>query len=197
MRVVGSAVLIFCLTTPIVCGQTKPPWEWTEDERIAARTNPALAVIRLESAAGAYRIKSGSPLHDVIDGKRDAALFLPIELFETMVRHGFPDDGWREAFAREITAAGLPDDFWPQLERLADRYIADRREDRERRQLPDAASHEAVLCRDRATALAAARAAFGPALDRFLYMSVAPSRKDFVQEISDVSRLKAMAQGCQ
>lgn len=190
LRIAASAILLWSLLiATAAAGQTKPAWEWTDDERIAARTNPTLAAIRVGSAS--QGAPTGLQPADVIDGKRDSALFLPVELFESVVRHGFLDDGFREAFAHQIAASGLPADFWPRLERIADRYIDDLRDASER-----SAALQPTLCGDRAAALAAARAELGPALDRFMYAYVAPSRKDILGDLPDASRLTAMSQGC-
>lgn len=56
-----------------------PPWAWSDEERIAARTNPVLARVRAEAAQPSLRGQHVKPLSadarartvDVIDGTRE------------------------------------------------------------------------------------------------------------------------------
>jgi hypothetical protein len=199
----------------------KPAWEWTLEERIAARTDRALAAKRIQAAlaeqvadegqakvsAGKYRKEPS----DVIDGNRNPELFLPTELFESALTLGLVlPDNWQDVWAEGLGRSGLPSDFWQRLPVIADHYLKDLRHQQDllergkgtvadvrARYNRQIAGFTPTLCRERAEALAAARAAFGPALDRFLYETIAGGRSlTFFDELQDADRLRAEAGGC-
>lgn len=212
MKPVCLLILLFAASS------AKEPWKWTDEERIAARTDRAAAQSRVrvlqssgdvqsESAAAA----DGKHLTDVIDGHSNPELFLPTELFEAAVNLGVVlPDNWREPWASGTAAAGLPDDFWKRLPVVAEPFVNDlrrrqdlfelaREADRNERLKYDRqlAALAPTLCRDRAAALAAARKQFGEALDRFLYLTVASGKTlTYYDEEQDRGRLEEQARGC-
>ncbi len=209
--------------TDVLAGESAPrtptlraAWEWTTDERIALRSSPALASARIFTTSSAARLpttsstsaKPAARVVDVIDGRQHPELFLPTELFESVVKHGFLDEGWREAFAEDLRRAGLPTDFWSTLQPIAKDYIQDLRDERaltEARRNPVTqpqaiarlAALDATLCHHRASALSKARRLFGAALERFMYQYVAPSRTDYIDSLPTAAELHTREAGCQ
>lgn len=198
----------------------KAPWEWTLEERLTARCDPKLARARADryrewASKEELSIKSGrrpsdnSGIVDVIDGKQNPELFLPHELFESLIRKGFVGDTWRDFMAEEIPKAGLPEDFWERLEHIApalidvmlrmDQLLEGGRNatEAERNALNEAltALHQ-DLCRERADALARAQAEFGKPLDRLLYGYLARIKSSFSPSISNRESLAFAARGC-
>lgn len=184
-------------------------WQWTLEERIALRSDPKAA--RERSRTGAPRVAAtsaaGLPHADVISGKTDPHLFMPTELFESVVTGAFLAEGWREVYAHDIVQAGLPKDFLETLGVITGAYLPLLREQHRLRSSRLSAQERAVaiarlaalereLCPARQEALAAARARFGVALDRFLYGPVARSRTMYFDRISDAAALEAREKGC-
>jgi hypothetical protein len=188
----------------------KKPWEWTLDERIAERCSRSAAQARVERARAqglAPTIMNGShrewhKVADVIIGRQSPHLLMPTELFESIVRNGFVLTGWREAFAEHMVQSGLPSTFWEQLEPVSTTYIEDLREQLHIAQMEDKAaayalsqSMEPRLCADRADALTKARMLFGPALDRFMYLHVAPTKSIDIGDFENPAALMRREQG--
>jgi hypothetical protein len=188
------------------------PSQWRIEERLAKRSSPDLARRRVQAGKVAKHLGptiSGSYIRvvDVIDGAVNAELYLPHELFESVVRRGFIDPEWRAAY--DLQRSGLPTDFWEQLEQVAASYIDDLRIER---RLLEEARHADVIrkqrlesevvaiysetCSHRADALSRARAIFGDALDRFMYEVIAPEKITIYEEPHDLERLTFEARGC-
>jgi hypothetical protein len=206
-----------CTAVPVASGQTtkKQAWEWTNAERIAARTNPALMRQRVvahgpfkHSPHADPRTIWGEPA-DVLDGQRNPELFLPEELFQQMILHGYVGDLWRDAYAAPMQKAGLPVDIWETLEPAIPQFIDDlqRRDDLQQKRKTversawpkiqaEIAAGEPALCRHRSEALATARRLYGVALDRFLYDHIARSTGSTSTEPEDPRKLQAIAGGC-
>lgn len=200
--------------------KTKEAWEWTVEERIAARTDLIQVSRRLANAhtnrvqANAASSKSGAHVTgnrfaDVIDGKQNPELFLPTELFENFMTLGFIGDTWRDVYDPELEANGLPADLWERLAKIDAQFIDDLRYQNglltrgkgvtpaERGAInAQLAGFAATLCRDSADALAKARAEFGVAIDRFLYRVVARDRATFMEDPGDANLLRALEAGC-
>lgn len=191
----------------------RPAWQWTVEERIAARCSPEAARARVRGTDPGVAAMSVVGMHrahaDVISGKTHPELFLPTELFEDVVRGAFLQDGWREVYASDMAKAGLPRDFVASLERISSTYVPLLREQEQirshRSQLGPAERAVAIarlakldieICRTRHTTLLAARARFGIALDRFLYGPVARSRTMYFDELSDAVALTTREKGC-
>jgi hypothetical protein len=212
----GGTIGMTILNEPSATATTtagRPAWQWTVAERIAARCNPEAARVRVRGTspgASAMSVVGIQKTHaDVISGKTHPELFLPTELFEAVVRGAFLQDGWREVYATDIAKVGLPSDFLALLERISASYLPLLREQEQirshRSQLGPAeravaiarlATLDTEICSVRHTALLAARARFGVALDRFLYGPVARSRTMYFDELSDTASLTAREKGC-
>lgn len=198
----------------------KAAWEWSIDERLAARTDTVLAAQRVRAAQGSggigrnvssNGIPSSAEVLDVIDGKTTPALFLPTEVFERFLTLAFVvDDNWQSSWQRDVREAGLPSDFWTRLPVVADPYL---KELRWRYQMlqhgkryPDQRTNvdaqivglSPAICRDAVSALARTRAAFGTSFDRFMYSAVAKGMSKVVfGTAEDRDRLSREARGCQ
>lgn len=190
--------------------QSKAAWDWTVDERLAARFDPAK--IRERDEAYVAKYSAAHPElrseHDTahtglryrIDGTRNPELFLPHELFDHLLR-GVASEERMRSNVRWESAAGLrgagfdPDLFWPALESLSASYIPwiGKRGGLSR--------HDAYeRCHARYVALEAARQRFGATqFDRMLYTVVAP-QSQFVVGTSfpnPAEDLRREATGCQ
>ncbi len=203
---------------------SKEAWLWTDDERIAARLDPVK--IRERAAAHAARsfkrlgvsaslAGSGEHVSFRIDGAENPELFLPFELLGQLLRGvdrnapAIDRDVERAILAPKIKSFGYePGTFWAALGTVSKRYF----EVRDGTQ-PSASNHakpeaaqspsgpndaQITLCRERFTALAAARSYFGPEkFDRFLYQVVAPTLSSSSRFPDEVQGLRYMSGGCQ
>lgn len=208
----GGDIGMVILSQPGVAATSgRAPWDWTLEERLAARCNREAARLRANSAASDQAMTVGTRIShaDVISGRTHPELFLPAELFESVVRGAFLVEGWREVYGGDIAKAGLPGDFLTGLQEVSSRYVPLLREQQTiriaysrmaptERAVASArlATLEVELCREGHAALIAARGQFGPALDRFLYGAVAASRTMYLDEISDAAVLRARERGC-
>lgn len=132
-RVILILAVAAAATSGPYCGAApaqKQPWEWTDEERIAARVDPNKIRERI-AAADARNIKRAASNKgtvsvdavqradrgDQLDGGTHPELFLPIELLDAFLKiaYAFGNDevalSTREAAAREAVKAGLPADF--------------------------------------------------------------------------------------
>lgn len=182
---------------------SREPWEWTDDERIAARLDPAQMRERADAFArrernhpnDATESEESSP-RDVIDGSRNPELFLPYELFNWLMNGVVTEDPkardlWRLSLGSRLRGTGVDEaSFWQQLEQVVAGYTRVQSEQDQiaeegartsdvgkRRSLrKKQESFGLVLCRARHEALEAARAHFGrETFDRILYDGVAAS----------------------
>jgi hypothetical protein len=223
----GIAALAFALNAAVSPNdprQIKEPWQWSNEERIAARTDSNLASARVaafrknDSEPGRARALSSSaaepspPTVDIIDGNRNPELFLSTELFEHLMTLAFAvKDNWRGTWDEQARRRGLNRDFWSRLVSIAEPYVSELRwkyeileqgrigtpavREKSNRQI---VGLEPAICRDRFAALGAARAEFGPAFDQFLYEVVAAGlSKHVFGELPERSRLEKEARGCQ
>jgi hypothetical protein len=115
--------------------QSKAPWLWTDEERLAARFDAAAQTARVEAfmttrgeAPAAGRVKSTAVFQpsnrpaDIILGRDHPELLMPFEIFGIFVRaaYGREDDvaqSVRRDAQEKATALGLPTDFLATLER--------------------------------------------------------------------------------
>jgi hypothetical protein len=200
----------------------KPAWQFTDEERIALRTNAALARQRVAErrqrrtttsthAAGA----DGQQYADSFEGKTHPELFLPNEVFDEFVGLAFAGDARmreivRHGMAADVRNAGLPPDFWERLEAMIAIHVADFRAERDllssRSKVSGPARERVVkaleqkradVCRSRADALAAARSAFGrERFDRFLYDAVAINMFYLSDRLPTAEQLRRWEGGC-
>jgi hypothetical protein len=188
---------------------SRPPWEWTLEERIRDRSDPVKAAQRVAAAQIAT-----SSSNDTINGRRNPELFLPIELFQIFVSGAFTEDPTGRAVYRqgcvEASTVALPADFWARLETITGTYVftlnraralnreagAAQGNDRKRLQ-HQSATIQAKQCETLADNLESARQAFGqPFFDRFLYESVAPDSGIGLERPNTPSELMRIANGC-
>ena len=187
----------------------KPAWKWTLDERLAARFDPGAmaardAELQAEEEAARKRwsnllageeaqMTGPPPATETIDGSKTPELFLPVELFSTLLNRGFPPGEEREGphearsgIEARAAALGFGRDLWHGLDKVVAPYQR-LLYDVERRSPLFAASDSKSedpkrkevslrLCRARAQALEAAKAEFGEeTFLRLLYEAVAPN----------------------
>jgi hypothetical protein len=172
----------------------KPAWEWSDEERIRARFDPASIHERSAAHAATHPLSaqsvdnSRSASQYVIDGSRDPALFLPVELLDVLLQ-GLHSDAAFRAHARVALAQGIrrtgyqEDDFWNKLQRLSEPYRAllsqPNRFTIQYVKRPDGTIGSFPIdigrCVARSSLLQNARATFGAQkFDQFLYTAVAP-----------------------
>lgn len=203
METLRALILCLLLPTAAIAGESsqpsaKPAWRWSIEERLAARFNPALAKERAalaqpETAEPGDRPKTQGSSTYTIDGSRNPELFLPSELFESLLDGFDGDTAFRQASRQRLRDAILafgfePDAFWAEFGRATENYrslnarrmaqiermqTAPAQQRRELQREMDAEGRD--LCRTRSDAFAAARRRFGgEEFDRFLYTVVAP-----------------------
>src|SRR5581483_4025186 len=122
---------------------TKAPWEWTNQERLAARFDPsqigdrdaayATAHPQLRSSGGhrteANAVEGGKRgVVYTIDGTRNPELLLPTELFDALLSGLQPNATMatrqRAFYGRIIKKLGYDEaDFWSQLESASASYL--------------------------------------------------------------------------
>jgi hypothetical protein len=215
--------------------KTKAPEEWTVEERLAVRFDPGdisrrrqadreqLLKTRAElpeiAAAQASPPDAGDTSNSVV-GQRNPELFLPIELFDSLLKGAFPPQSLNQQESRDsyhsvmqgaLEAAGFnPGSFWRDLEGIAKVPIQADKEfyklaemlghakPSERATLVKRSEEIAVsMCGPRAAALAAAREHFGKAFERFLYRGVAPTMFQLLSPDPEwENQLRRREEGC-
>ena len=172
----------------------KAAWEWTDEERIK---------VRFDRTGVRER---------VIDGSRDPALFLPVELLDVLLE-GLSSDGSfrnaaRAALAKDILEMGYTEDvFWKKLDQISAPYLALLAKPRnvtvQRVKTPDGSVTSFPIDMDRCVArhnlLQSARTTFGAQkFKRFLYTAVAPEivRVVETQQEDPAQEILFIARGC-
>jgi hypothetical protein len=188
---------------------SKPAWVWPAAERLSqrfsleslrARADELLVKERafkkvFPAPAGkvwevaAESSASGSPIVDRVDGNETPELFLPSELFDSLLSMGFPPDGdfqnrTQEIIEKRAVALGFGRDIWRRLNKASAPYLKLQSEYERSAGMRQPATAETLAmgedelrwCRARSTALAAAKAEFGEeSFLRLLYQAVAPN----------------------
>lgn len=168
--------------------QQKRPWEWTTEDRLAARVDPVKIAERQNAdearyhSAGAQAQSTGRETTQKysIDGSRNPELLLPHELFQSLLTGFVPDDERRrrkrESLRPGIVASGFNEElFWAQLRSAVGEYIDNYAYPAQETVVSLTDRRGYGLCRVAYTALNNARQVFGPdRFDRFLYEVVAP-----------------------
>jgi hypothetical protein len=169
-------------------GRSKPAWEWSVEERLLERFDAANVLDRhfahqkmleqwgrRDSVVIASHNRSRSY---VIDGSRNPELFLPHELFDSLMTGLNPDPSMRSlqrGFYRDaIRLFGYDDEaFWTTLERISGPYLSYFYNSKfGATPIPDAA------CKARYEAMEEARHFFGrEQFERFLYTVMAPAKQ--------------------
>ena len=208
---IGTAALL------LVSATEKEVWQWTLEERIAHRTNPTLAQerVRRSKRVQTESAGDGGKLADYFDGKTHPELFLPHEVFDTLIVWTIASEprssqGARKVLAPDLKAHGLPPDFWERLQSITTIYVTDMKAlqdigaSTQRQNTPGRhraenalAVNQAELCRSGTEALAAARGQFGrEKFDRFLYDVIAVHMFHAANRLSDPEALRNAAGGC-
>ncbi|HEX6084653.1 MAG TPA: hypothetical protein VF266_09020 [Thermoanaerobaculia bacterium] len=210
--------LSLLLSIAALSAQTpKQPWALTLEERIALRTHPQLA---RERSRGGGRVtttarEGASPVVDAFDGKTHPELFLPHQVYRTLMEHAFiaPESSasvFRRGVAPDLSLYRLPPDFWERLRIVSADYIRDTGAINAMmvslRQVHGRARSDALnalalkqieSCRSRAEALAAARREFGSEpFDRFLYEVIAVNMFHVTEELPRAEDLRKAEGGC-
>jgi hypothetical protein len=210
---------------PALSPRNKPPWEWSVQERLAARFDAAAIQKRVDDMvdrprAGQARIANNAAAEqlrpaDYIDGRRHPELFLPTEIVTMFIRSAYAggDDetgeGFRIAAAENAAELGLPSEFLAVFEREAETLIALQTEESalrdqlsERKGDPgtirmELARLESEQCPLRAAVLQSLRKQYGTDADRFLYAALAPGMSRVIfSPIPDPQALRHAEQGC-
>ncbi|MGH2628033.1 MAG: hypothetical protein ACRDHY_15445 [Anaerolineales bacterium] len=172
----------------------KAPWEWTTEERLAARFDPEQIAARRAEAL-AKQDEPGpvpAPGFAVINGARNPELLLPWEIFQHLLAQGLnPLPPLQDEFRRraEALAPGgeLPANFWNRLRLAGGDFLAAAGTRRaliaELNRAPETAraaisakiaAAGTGYCEKRVRALERARKEFGRDwFDRFLYQAAA------------------------
>lgn len=198
----------------------KPAWQWTLEERLAARFDPEgmkRRAARESELAKKTAAQFGerfdiAPGQHSIDGKSEPEFFLPSELFDVLLSGAFHENALHQQEMRarlEERAAilGFGSDLWARLEKVGAPYMR-LRDERHLRALTAAARSEEfedserdrlMICRAKAKALADAKTEFGEqAFLRLLYETVAPTLSIGSQsEEGMADRLRYIEEGCQ
>jgi hypothetical protein len=190
----------------------KPAWQWSLDERLAARFDPAAQAARQAAHRDIIvNLHLDGPA-DVVDGKETPELYLPTELFNQLLNVAFFDLDFlgperRHGIEARAVALGFKSDLWPRLESAVSPYLKLRRTPYTLfggqatlggKGLLGQPSRELSLCHLQSDALAAAKAGFGErAFLRLLYEAVAPTTR-LSYTINSISRAQArfVEQGC-
>jgi hypothetical protein len=196
-------------------GQGKPSWEWTLEERLAARFNPEAikawaAEERARIVATGVEVEDDYPNELAVDGSRNPELLLPHEIFSHLINMCFPPDGMDQEYSRSLiesraAAFGFGSSLWERLEKNIRPLLAYDRERHERAMAVINAGLKfkeeergPVRCRLMAAALAAVRRDFGePLFQQFLYQVVAPTTSRSYSPTEDLeSFLRFQEGGC-
>ena len=190
-------------------------WEWTVDERVAARLVAADRKRRVDQWMAASGAKPASPRpYDYLLGRTRPELLLPTEVVDVFIDAVLAPEDESTAVARAATAnqaieMGLPTEFFPALEKaLAPAVAAHREHVKFMRTLKvgqvvgqETATRVQRLqrdaCRARAKGIQTLRAAYGKGFDRFLYEVVAPNVRKAVHQPTTADELRALERGCQ
>lgn len=186
---------------PGECGDwpRKPAWEWTDQERLERRFDDQCMAARRLQAGHRSRpdgsCHSSGAVSDFVFGTDTPELFMPWQLFDTLLRNAIVAESKFAAMQRRrfedranAQELPLPGRFWERLEVATGEYVALLREQREMASRLDGASpaERRVLvgrvqelqrpnCAVRQLALSRVRAEFtASTFDQFLYSSVAP-----------------------
>lgn len=191
---------------------SKQPWQWTSQERAAARGDPARRTERVSayekerqpSRAVAYGFPA---VADVIDGSRNPELYFPTELFEYLVRSAFVT---LPVVYPHVIQQRSSDLFrnkgeWDRFADIVTKYVDVLKQEKSAADAVNATAAtalEAKKCAAEAHALTAARRAFGrERFDRMLYETVPQSMVTTFSIDTDfdkaIGRALQREEGCQ
>jgi len=208
MRLFIPAFILMTMTSPLAsaavpaeCGEwpSKEPWQWTDEERLSHRFDEQCLQARRTQAAQDSRrdgfCRSSGKVSDFIFGTDTPELFLPWQLFDTLLQRMFVAEpkfvnAQLQIFEQRARAANVPvaEHFWDRVEHASVEYIGLLRDQHgmaakfdgasaaERRALQtEIARSQRANCAARQAALERVREEFeAHTFDRFLYVAVAP-----------------------
>jgi hypothetical protein len=183
--------------SPLAAGAGKSPEDWTIEERLEARFEPAAMKARREVHARDLADLFGNVPDDsaecFIDGSTNPELFLPWEPFTYLLTNAFSssperNQSFRASVGAEAEALGIGTRVWPTLEAIVPEILHVRalaKENGQKLRVASGPARRSFLeedealgrraCALRHDALQAARVALGEKIfDRFLYRAVAP-----------------------
>lgn len=193
----------------------KASWEWTLEERLAKRLDPAARKLRVDTAV-AGRGRAGQRPLDVIRGSSDPELLMPSEIYTIFMRAAFayedePAREFRQDALNKAVALGLPKDFLEIVEGESEEFLRLQRRELQLEErvygggtYPTSAPAEiknlqSAQCSVRAASIRRLRQIFGVReFDRFLYSAIAPGAfHDFFELAPTAAALRAQEEGCQ
>jgi hypothetical protein len=208
-------VLLAVFVASPATADERGPWQWTDEERMAARFDPEKIRERREAHEREQRARNPqahalSPTVNVIDGSRNPELLMPRELFQTLILRALDDksgarDHIRCRYAKRAPWIAGDPEFWWRLEAAAAPFLRALERSRENGRIeretgiPPAPGEAFEQCQNRMVALNAARETFGrERFDEFLYTAVAPDGVSFADgdDAPTPSRLLWIARGC-
>jgi hypothetical protein len=180
----AAGIVIVCFSSAISFAATKAPWEWTTEERLAARLHTAMRPNTEKHTAATATEGSqaarGGWVEGGLDGRVNPELFLPHELFDGLLTTFMADEKLaakqRGLYGPLIRQLGYDDrEFWNTLQSLSSGYLPYRFGSIG--STPEkVAKWTAEKCSERHRALEAARSVYGAReFDRLLYVVVAPT----------------------
>ena len=221
----GHLIALFVVSTmPVFAASppsAKPAWQWTVDERLAARFDEAARARRVDEYL-AQRAVTGNRAPataianrptDVIHGSKHPELLLPSEIFTSFTRAAYEEDdetaaNVRAGAAPQLPSLGLPADFLSSWRSIAGVFITQQQEElRLKRAVYSGKSTNsardkarlrqlgALECRSRADAIRRLRTAFGARFNQFLYAVAAPN-VFIVNKQATPEQLRAEEEGC-
>ena len=195
----GALCLLMLGVSNVLIGgapQSKVPWDWTIEDRLAARFDPDKNRERQLAYEAKYPQAAGANAQNVaaegvemparqqhvhmIDGSRNPELFFAYELFDGLMSGLTPDESQRVRqrayFRPSIRALGYDDEaFWRSLESVSAKYLPLCFPTTHPIRSAEVKAAAEARCRERYDALEAARALFGRRrFDVLLYTVVAP-----------------------
>ncbi len=125
--------------------EARESWEWTDEDRLERRYNPAALLERTEEMAKELesqdvdehvRMSMSNPALVRIHGSSHPELFLPWELFQRFIATAFTVDPetqevWRLIYRDQSKSVKLDESLWGAVEQASGDYIAMVRSERE------------------------------------------------------------------
>ena len=210
-----ALLMVVLIVTPIAifgadaagakAGKQRAPWEWTVDERLAARFEPMAVRERQAARQASDLVRRDESV--AVDGAKNPELLLPFELMTHFLMVPLTPADHRQATLERyrpfIETAGWDfDAFWDEVTAASTGYFAANERavalhkqagitETQRR------SASTAVCAARAAALTTLRQKFDPQqFDKFLYTSVAPYVKRQTPVTMTPAQLSRIEGGC-
>jgi hypothetical protein len=231
MRRTWPCAVLLVLTPSLFAGDSlapivkKQPWDWTADERLAARFDPIAVQKRIETliskreerrsslSTAAQRSDATPRPMDYLDGRAHPELFFPHEILTMFLRSAYgADDETAQAFrssaARAASDLGLPNDFMAVFEGQAETLVAmQAKETAIRNALSSGERDDATAmtelrrleseqCPARFDLIQELRRRYGNTVDRFLYNALASGMSRIVLSAENAHELRHADRGC-